>query len=176
MSDPELEKVSLQFQADEHAAHAAAAARVADFQASTAPSSPPAPAPLTPEQEAAAKQKEQAAQAAAFAQAMMPKLCIMAWAVVDRLVQQAAGPELAITDEERAQLAEVTAPVVEKYVSDSIKWVFTTPEGALAFTAAIIYGPKVMAMTAAPASSPPAETSPASPPPVPVVTAEAAHA
>lgn len=174
MSDLELQKASMQFQADEHAAASAAAARVADFQASTTPAPAPA-APLTPEQQAADEQKAQAAKALAFAQAMLPKVCVMVWAIADRAIQSAGGKELAITDAERAQLAEATGPVVDKYVADSLKWIFTTPEGALAFTALVIYGPKLMAMQSS-ASSPAAPTPPASVPAVPVVTAEAAHA
>lgn len=154
MSDvtPEQARAALEWQAEE-----AAAARGID--AKVAALNEPAPAPVTPEQ---AAQQQQAAQLAAVVETQLPKFCVVAWSIVDRLVQQAAGKEFALTDDEKKQLAEATVPVVTKYVPDSLSWLTTTPEGALVMTVGLVYGFKVLA---------PAEAAPsAAPSPTPTTT------
>ncbi len=148
VSDADLRAVGIQFQADEHADTRAAQARVDDFAAETAP----APAPLTPEQQKKQEQDAQAAQLAGLVEAQLPKLCGVAWAIVDRLVQQMTGPEMALTADEKRQLAEATVPVVTKHVPQGMDWLVKTPEGALVLTAGMIYGFKMLAAPA-PASS-----------------------
>ena len=133
---PEQERAALEWLAEEAHAARAVDAKVAELQAP-----PPAP-PQTPEQ---AAQAAQAAQLAAVVEAQLPKICGVAWAIVDRLVQSMAGSELALTAEERAQLAEATVPVVNKYLPQGMGWLTTTPEGALVMTAGMIYGFKMLA-------------------------------
>ena len=132
---PEQQRAALEWQAEEAAAARGVDAKV---QALNEPAAPPA----TPE---AQQQAEQAAQLAAVVEAQLPKLCGVAWALVDRLVQQFAGGEFALSPDERQQLAEATVPVVHKYMPKGMDWLTTTPEGALALTAGMIYGFKALA-------------------------------
>jgi hypothetical protein len=142
---PEQERAALEWQAEEAAAARGVQAKVDALNEPTA-------APQTPEAQA---QAAQAAQVAAVLESQIPKLCSVAWAIVDRLVQQMAGAEFALSPDERKDLAAATVPVVQKYVPQGMDWLTTTPEGALALTAGMIYGMKFLAPPAPPATPAP---------------------
>lgn len=142
---PEQARAALEWQAQE-----AAAQRGVDAQVAAMQQPPDAPA-ATPEQQ---QQAEQAKVLTAVVAQHLPKACAVAWVVVDRLVQQLAGSEFALTKEEISQLAEATGPVVEKYMPASMDWLVKTPEGVLCLTAGMIYASKALTPSTQPASSP----------------------
>lgn len=152
MSDvtPEQARAALEWQAEEAAAARGVQAKVDALAADGTPAPSPAASPA-PDAAAA-----QAAQLAAVVEAQLPKLCGVAWGIVDRLVQQFAGAEFALSAEERQELAAATVPVVTKYVPQGMEWVTTTPEGALVLTAGMIYGMKALTAPAKPATETPA--------------------
>lgn len=157
MSDGALQKLALQAQADEYADSRAAAERLEEFQAGA-----PTPQPeLTPEQQAEAESKAQAAALEKIFSAQLPRVCAVAWGVLDALAVKYAGSEFALTPAERGDLVDATVPVVLKYLPKDLTWLVNTPEGALLTTAAVIYGAKMMAAPSAPAA--PSASPPASP-------------
>jgi len=86
--------------------------------------------------------------------ANLVKLAATAWAIADRLVVSLAGAQFALTAEERAQLAEPTAAVLEKHLPDVLERLATTPEGVLLGTISLVYGAKAAGAFLAPAAAP----------------------
>lgn len=159
MSD--LDAIALQFKAEEHHDAAAAAARVEEFVGAT---SPEAPEP-SPEQQKAAEEKAQLAALEEVIKGQLPKVCAIAWGLIDGMAVKYAGPQYAQTPEERAALAEATVPVVLKYLPKDLTWLANTPEGALLLTAGTIYAFKLLAP--APAPAPELAAAPTTAPPGP---------
>ena len=132
-----FERAAVEYKAQKHADTARVDAQVADFVESQAPEAPAAP----PEK---SKEQQQAEAMAQAAEAAMPQITLVLWKMADKAIQSFGGEHCAADSDELKQLAELSVPVLNKYLG-SMSGFLTTPEGVLLAVAAMTYGPKLIA-------------------------------
>lgn len=132
-----FERAAVEYQAQKHADGARVEAQVEAFVESQAPEAPPAP----PEQ---SKEQQKAEAMAQAAEAALPQITLVIWKMADKAIQSFGGAHCAADADELKQLAELSVPVLNKYLG-SMSSFLTTPEGVLLAVAAMTYAPKLIA-------------------------------
>lgn len=130
----DVSKATNEFLVEELRADAKATEQAAEVQAAL---NPPAPEQAHGPMHGA----PQAPQPPQIPPAQLKKLASALLVVCDRIIVGQAGEAYRLTKEEREEIAEAAAPVIQKYMPAAFGFL-TTPEGVLLGTVAIIYGTK----------------------------------